>query len=86
MSDDLVKRLLSLADCDARSGEPLGKCMREAADRIKQLQARLFRLSGMCYDLNAQLDEANKKLSNPDYEWHPHEIGGFTWKSKTSRN
>ena len=58
----------------------------KAADRIEQLQAQNLRLSGMVYDLTAKLDEANKKLSNPDYEWHPHELGGFTWKSKTSRN
>ena len=41
MTDELVKRLLSLADCDARSGEPLGKCMREAAASIKQLEREL---------------------------------------------
>ena len=39
MSDELVKRLLDLADCDARAGEPLGRCMREAAARIEQLTA-----------------------------------------------
>lgn len=38
MSDEaLCKRLLGLADCDARSGEPLGKAMREAAARIRTL-------------------------------------------------
>ena len=36
---DLVKRLRSLSDCDARAGEPLGKCMREAANRIEALEA-----------------------------------------------
>jgi hypothetical protein len=35
----LVKRLRQLADCDARAGEPLGKCMREAADEIESLVA-----------------------------------------------
>ncbi|MFA6204503.1 MAG: hypothetical protein WC710_15095 [Gallionella sp.] len=34
----LVARLRSLADCDARVGEPLGKCMREAADEIERLR------------------------------------------------
>ena len=32
----LVAELLRLADCDSRAGEPLGKCMREAADLIEQ--------------------------------------------------
>ena len=36
---DLVNQLLALADCDARAGEPLGKCMREAAARIAELEA-----------------------------------------------
>lgn len=36
---DLVKRLRSLSGCDARAGEPLGKCMREAANRIEALEA-----------------------------------------------
>lgn len=39
--DNLVKRLRGLADCDARSGEPLGKCMREAADEIERLRVNL---------------------------------------------
>lgn len=39
--DDLVKRLRSLSDCDARSGEPLGRAMREAADRIEALEAQV---------------------------------------------
>ncbi len=38
MADDLVKRLRSLADCDSRAGEPLGRAMREAAARIEQLE------------------------------------------------
>jgi len=41
MSDDLVNRLQELADCDTRAGEPLGNCMREAADRMKELEAKL---------------------------------------------
>ena len=41
MSNDIVARLRSLSDCDARAGEPLGKCMREAADEIKRLRAAL---------------------------------------------
>ncbi len=39
--DDLVERLRGLADCDARAGEPLGRCMREAADKIDGLEADL---------------------------------------------
>jgi hypothetical protein len=35
---DLIERLLSLADCDSRAGEPLGACMREAAAYITKLE------------------------------------------------
>jgi uncharacterized protein (DUF924 family) len=38
---DLVKRLTSLADCDARAGEPLGKAMRDAAARLAAQDALL---------------------------------------------
>lgn len=34
---DLLARLVSLADCDGRAGEPLGKAMREAAAEIVRL-------------------------------------------------
>lgn len=33
----LVAELRALADCDSRAGEPLGKCMRKAADKIERL-------------------------------------------------
>lgn len=33
----LAERLRELADYDARAGEPLGKCMREAAETITEL-------------------------------------------------
>ena len=55
MTDNLLKRLLDLADCDTRAGEPLGRCMREAADHMKTLQAQTLRLSGMVYDLNKEV-------------------------------
>ena len=41
MDDKLVEELRELADCDARAGEPLGKCMRRAADRLEALQTAL---------------------------------------------
>ena len=56
MIDDLVKRLLSLADCDARSGEPLGKCMREAASRIEALTAERERLRVALKDIIADCE------------------------------
>jgi hypothetical protein len=46
MSDDLVTRLRDLADCDGRAGEPLGRCMREAAVRIEALEAEVDALRG----------------------------------------
>lgn len=39
--EPLVGRLRRLADCDARAGEPLGKCMREAATEIEELRAQV---------------------------------------------
>ena len=42
--DSLTRRLRTLADCDARAGEPLGKCMRESADVIDALRARVAEL------------------------------------------
>jgi hypothetical protein len=38
---DIVDRLTALAECDARAGEPLGKCMREAAEEIARLRKEL---------------------------------------------
>ncbi len=38
---DIVERLQSLADCDSRAGEPLGKAMRESAAEIERLRAAL---------------------------------------------
>lgn len=44
MSAKLIQELRSLADCDARAGEPLGKCMRVAADYIEAAEARAAEL------------------------------------------
>jgi hypothetical protein len=41
---DIVDRLMSLAECDARAGEPLGKCMRDAAAAITSLRAQVEEL------------------------------------------
>jgi hypothetical protein len=41
MTDHLLARLVSLADCDGRSGEPLGKAMREAAAEISRLNKHI---------------------------------------------
>jgi hypothetical protein len=53
---DIVERLRSLADCDARSGEPLGKCMREAADTITSLRSRIE-------ELERERDEASAMVA-----------------------
>lgn len=62
---DLVKRLRSLADCDARAGEPLGKCMREAALELERLRdieityEQIRRIAQMqSYDKYNQLEDA----------------------------
>jgi hypothetical protein len=52
--EDLIADLLNLADCDARAGEPLGKCMRIAAARIKALLAERR-------DLVARLDAVTRR-------------------------
>ena len=51
----LVARLESLADCDTRAGEPLGKCMREAATALRTENARAS-------SLEAQLAGAKEAL------------------------
>ena len=38
---ELTDRLISLADCDSRAGEPLGKAMREAASEITRLRGEV---------------------------------------------
>ena len=37
----LVEELRALADCDSRAGEPLGKCMRRAADALSSQSREL---------------------------------------------
>ena len=41
MTPELIARLNMLADLDARAGEPLGKCMREAAAEIERLAGKV---------------------------------------------
>lgn len=50
MSADLINRLLSLANSDSRAGEPLGKCMREAALEIERLQKEVAHWKGLYED------------------------------------
>lgn len=38
---EAVARMRALADCDSRAGEPLGKALREAADMLEALAAKL---------------------------------------------
>lgn len=67
MNRDLIKRLATLADCDARAGEPLGKCMREAAAALAEAQAEIARLEAelsavwATLALFAKLDEASSR-------------------------
>lgn len=56
MMDDLVKRLRVLADCDSRSGEPLGKAMREAAAALEAKDAEIARLRALLEDLTGEAE------------------------------
>ena len=47
----LVARLESLADCDTRAGEPLGKCMREAATALRTLARERDEARAESYEL-----------------------------------
>ena len=67
--DDLVKRLRSLSDCDARSGEPLGRAMREAADRIDALEAQLAKADALAELLNLP-DQSDGLSGRYHYDWH----------------
>ena len=53
----IAERLRALADCDARAGEPLGICMREAADHIEHLERT-----------NRELSEALERISRGKYD------------------
>jgi arginine deiminase len=50
---DLLARLVSLADCDGRAGEPLGKAMREAAAEIVRLNKHI----AIMHDVADQRDQ-----------------------------
>jgi len=54
---DLLARLVSMADWDGRSGEPLGKVMREAAAEIERL--------------TRELTEARAQDYRPMSDWQP---------------
>lgn len=47
MSYELKERMRSLADCDARAGEPLGKALREGLARIEELEAQVREMEGI---------------------------------------
>ncbi len=61
--EKLVKRLLGLADCDARSGEPLGKCMREAATMLEAQAAEIALLRATGAALVSKLDECEPHIA-----------------------
>ena len=62
----MIKRLYSvirddlrrLAGLDARAGEPLGKCMREAADAMDELMAAYERM----FEERRKIQEHNAEL------------------------
>jgi hypothetical protein len=63
----LVKRLRQLADCDARAGEPLGKCMREAAAEIENLvYDRDMWMDLFCATQDPQYDGRHQPDIKPD--------------------
>jgi hypothetical protein len=75
---DIVERLRGLADCDARAGEPLGKCMREAADEIERLREKLDWMDEVVRtSRSAALEEAAKFIEancECDAIWHAKQI------------
>lgn len=65
MSDhsDLIAELRALADCDSRAGEPLGKCMRRAADKIERLAEHVDYIEAQWLAKDAALSSQSLSLS-----------------------
>ncbi|MCT4492686.1 hypothetical protein [Bosea minatitlanensis] len=57
----LVESLRSLADCDARAGEPLGKCMRRAADVIERGREHIEYIEAQWLAKDAALKSATRQ-------------------------
>lgn len=51
----LVEELRALADCDSRAGEPLGKCMRRAADALEAQARELAEARAETLELRAKV-------------------------------
>lgn len=69
--EKLVNELRSWADCDARSGEPLGARMRKAADKLEELADENERLREDKARLDF-LDACNQRLNSTygtSYGW-----------------
>ena len=60
MSDELLLRRLRIGWHDDDTPIWVSDAMTEAAARIEQLKAQNIRLSGMCYDLNADIQASNE--------------------------
>jgi hypothetical protein len=61
----LLARLVSLADCDARAGEPLGKAMREAAAEIVRLEKHIAIMHDIADQRDTIIRERDAKLARP---------------------
>ena len=60
MSDELLLRRLRIGWHDDDTPIWVSDAMTEAAARIEQLKAKNMRLSGMCYDLYADIQASNE--------------------------
>ena len=76
---DIIERLESLADCDARSGEPLGKAMIEAKAEIKRLRAKMAKADALAEWVEGIIEDGCPQCggdcssSNPPVAYCPQE-------------
>lgn len=89
---DIVERLRGLADCDARAGEPLGRCMRDAATEIERLRSRLKeaqRRGNIISDAIYYAIEVSDDCANWLSDWFHGEPDAMRdlelWRKKTGR-
>lgn len=61
-NSDIANELENLADLDARAGEPLGRCMRKAAQSIRWLRKELEDVLVRARTAEAEVDRLKAEI------------------------